>query len=153
MRWSIGLFGMLLAPALAFAHGLGVEYKIDGDVVHVSAYFDNEGDAEAGSDTAGAKVRVLDGERRLVAEGTMDAKGTWGFPRPAAGSYKIEVDAGAGHFRRIPMTISAEPGAATEPPTRKEFTRSRWRELTLGLGIITIAAVGLRRLLRKRETA
>lgn len=146
MRWSIGLLGLLFVPAMASAHGLGAECKLGDKVVTVSAYFDDDTDAE------GAKVRVLDAAKNTVAEGTTDAKGKWTFPRPPAGEYRVEIDAGAGHVARVRLTVPAE--GATPPadaPKRAEFTRFRWRELGLGLGTITVAAVGVRWLMRKRD--
>ena len=91
MRWPIVCLGLLLVPAIASAHGLFAECKIEADIVRVSAYFDDDTDA------TGAKVRVLDADKRVRAEGTTDEKGKWSFPRPTAGKYRVEVDAGAGH--------------------------------------------------------
>ena len=146
MRWPIVCLGLLLVPAIASAHGLFAECKIEADIVRVSAYFDDDTDA------AGAKVRVLDADKRVHAEGMTDEKGKWSFPRPTAGKYRVEVDAGAGHRHAVTLTIPADPGdvPATDAPSREENTQFPWRKLALGLGIITIAAVGLRWSLRKR---
>jgi hypothetical protein len=145
MRWLSGLLIVILAPMTARAHDLGVSYEIKDDTVLISAFYDDDAAA------AGAVVMVLDAGSRTIARGKTDDKGAWSFPLPPAGVYRIDVDAGAGHHRRIRLPVAN--GNANDGMSREEFTRSRWPELTIGLAIIGAAAVGLRWFLRSRQCA
>lgn len=150
---------VLAAPALAAAHGIGVEAKLKGDRVHVEAYFDDDTPA------AEAKVAVTGEDGKAVAEGRTDAKGQWSFAAPAAGKYRVAVDAGGGHLAKTTVTIPARsptaapprseavpPGvaaAAADPdvivsdgPTRAEVTGGRWRMAGVGLAVIGLFTGG-----------
>jgi nickel transport protein len=150
---------LLGAVAPASAHAVGAEARLKGDRVEIEAYFDDDTPA------ADARVSVEDEGQRTVAEGRTDAQGRWLFPRPAAGRYRVTVDAGAGHRARIIVTVPdgapAETSSAagkdavtvSEGPSRQEFTRFPWARVALGLAVIALAALGLYRLRRPAHPA
>jgi hypothetical protein len=162
-RSLLGVGLLLLAPAAASAHAVGVEAKLRGTRVAVEAYFDDDTPAA----DATVKVTPFDGGA-VVAEGKTDAKGAWSFPVPAAGKYRVTVDAGGGHIARTTITI---PAAATPPATpgeaapqvgaaeevvsdgltRAEATGPR-RLLTAAAGLVVIAGLtwGVRSVMRRK---
>jgi hypothetical protein len=146
MRW---LFTVLIAahlPMMAAAHDLGAEFTIERDRVRVVAYYDDDVAA------ADASVIVLDQSKNELHRGNTDDKGAWTFPRPAPGTYFVSIDAGHGHSKTVRLTIpvNADGKAVTTEPSRAQFTRSRFPQLLLGIAIITVAALGLRWLLRAK---
>ncbi len=161
---AVVLLSPLLATRPAAAHGLGAECKLRDGRVQVEAYFDDDTVA------ADARIVVRDAAQNITAEGRTDAKGLWSFAAPAAGLYRVTVDAGAGHRTtvRIRVPAPAEESAATtsaasgecdcckgnnaasptfggpvisEGPRRAEFTRFPWLKVVLGL--TAIALMGL----------
>ncbi|HEY8505923.1 MAG TPA: carboxypeptidase-like regulatory domain-containing protein [Gemmataceae bacterium] len=152
---ALGLAGA--GPALA--HEVGAECTLRDGRVEVVAYFDDDTPARS------AKVRVLDGRRETLAEGRTDEEGRWSFPAPPAGKYRVVVDAGAGHLAEVGVTVPPAvaspgvPGAAprvpeegrtvSDGPTREEFTSFPWREVILGLAVITLGGLILNRLARR----
>lgn len=157
---------VLLAPAVATAHGVGVEAKLKGDTVRVEGYFDDDTPA------ADAKVVVADADGKVVAEGKADKKGAWSFPVPPAGKYTVTLDAGEGHLAKTTVTIPPRPvppttgagetGPAAPPAepevivsdglTRAETTgvRRLWMA-ALGVGVIALLTVGVWLLARRRN--
>ncbi len=140
MRRLILVLILLLWPARAGAHGVGVDCKVEGDQVQLEAYFDDD------TPVAKARVRVVNTDDKIIAEGQTDDAGKWSFPRPAPGKYEVVVDAGAGHRRRTAITIP-DPSAPTETPvrvsegpSREEATRVPW--LGILVGLLLIAVVG-----------
>ena len=140
----------LLTAAPARAHALGAECRLRGVHIELDAFYDDDTPA------AGAKVRLLDEQKKVVAEGRTDAKGRWTAPRPPAGNYEVVVDAGAGHraTRKITVPEGTEPLPAAEPdivastervisegPTREEFTTFPWWGVALGLGLLAAVAL------------
>jgi hypothetical protein len=143
-----------------------VQAKLRAGQVEVEAYFDDDTPAR------GAKVKVLDGQQAVIAEGRTDREGRWTFAAPEAGTYQVVADAGAGHRATTQITVpaarppgeqnrSAEKGPAREPPSapespvpisdspsRTEFVRFPWLGVLLGLGVIGAASLGLWWLLR-----
>lgn len=135
---------VLLAPATARSHGIGVEAKIQGDRVLVEAYFDDS------SPAADAPVRVFSATGQVTAEGKTDAQGRWTFPAPPTGKYRITVDAGDGHLAKATITIpeSAQSAAAvviSDGLTREQATGTRrYLMIGMGLGIIGLATLAAR---------
>lgn len=156
---SLAIVMLLLAPAWARAHAIGLDCTLRGDKVEVEAYYDD------GSNAARAKIEVASADGKIVAQGTTDARGQWVFATPAAGKYEVRVDAGAGHRAKRAITIPAATGApgTTEPakavpapagaippvltaeptvvpisdgPTRDDFTRTPWLKIAIGLAVI-----------------
>jgi len=138
---------LLAVPSAASAHGIGVEAKLKGHRVAVEAFFDDDTPA------ADAKVAVTAQDGKVIAEGKTDAKGTWSFPAPAPGKYKVAVDAGGGHLAKTTLTIP--PGVTpnlpetsapaelevivSDGPTRAESTGPR-RAL---MAVVGVAVIGL----------
>jgi nickel transport protein len=156
------LAGLATGLSLVFAvpvsaHALGAECKVRGDRVEVEAYYDDDTPAR------NARVTVLGAGQETVAQGRTDARGRWTFPIPAAGSYQVVVNAGAGHLTKIQITVPAgsrpaAPGAGlpggedpdreisadaapvvlSEGPSRAAFTRFPWLKVGIGLGVIGV---------------
>ena len=150
---------LLAVPAAASAHGIGVEARLKGDRVHVEAFFDDDTPA------ADAKVAVTGEDGKAVAEGKADAKGLWSFPVPAAGKYRVLVDAGGGHLAKTTITIPPRPEGIGPPatgvvaleeappppelvvsdgPTRAQVTEGRWLMAGVGLAVIGLLTWGVR---------
>jgi nickel transport protein len=138
---------LLAVPLRTEAHALGADCKVNGARVELEAYYDDDTPARD------ARVRVADGEGQQVAEGRTDAAGRWSFDRPRAGTYRVIVDAGAGHRKELTITLAAEntspsPSGHTttqavvtgDGPTRAAFTAFPW--LQLGIGVAILGALG-----------
>jgi hypothetical protein len=125
----------LLAARPAAAHGLGAQCRVRGGQVEVEAYYDDDTPATQ------ARVVVRGPGNETVAEGRTDAAGRWSFPLPPAGTYRVTVDAGAGHRKGVRVIIPGEPVAGetavvSAGPGRREFTRFPWLEAAAGIGAI-----------------
>ncbi len=145
----------------ALAHAVGAECRLLGDKVEVEAYFDDDSPAR------NAWVTVWDSSKKEIAAGRTDAKGQWGFPVPAPGTYQVAIDAGAGHRTTVRLRVPAEnepkddplahPDAPPGDPTplvsdgltREEFTRFPWEKIALGLGLVALAGLLARGLARQ----
>jgi nickel transport protein len=144
MRLSITVVALLVLSSSAFAHKLHVDARVDGDLVRVEAYHDDDTPAQE------AKITVLDGEK-LIAEGRTDDKGVWTFAKPGPGSYLVRA-ASVGHAAKTRLDIAAAPSPPPIPNQRKEVTNTPWRRIGMGLGIILgVSIVGL--ILRRSGSA
>ena len=134
-------------PRCAEAHKLGADCKVNGNRVELEAYYPDDIPARD------AQVRVEDSNHQLLAEGRTDTEGRWSFARPGAGTYRVIVDAGAGHRKEVKITLTAnadtpsgtarsnaEPETASDGPGRAAFTAYPW--LRLGIGVAILAALG-----------
>ena len=128
------LLAWLLCPGLACAHALVAECTLKGGTVEVVAFYDDD------SPAAEAVVKLLDGQKQVVARGRTDARGRWSLPAPAPGEYEVVVDAGAGHRAAERVTV---PGAAAQAPVRisegpgqHERASGQWVKLLIGLLVI-----------------
>jgi nickel transport protein len=158
---KLPLTGLLTAATLlaaadpARAHALCVECKLHGNEVRVEVFYSDN------SPAADARVTVRDAAGNEVAAGRTDAQGVWTFARPAAGSYEVVADAGAGHRRSLTMTVPAAesppaagpPGDVTisEGPTRAEATAVPWGRVLLGLAVLAAVGCGARWVGRRRS--
>jgi len=97
----VSLLIALLLPGVALAHAVGVEAKLKDGKVNVEAFFDDDTPAQE------AKIIVTDADGKTVAEGKTDKTGRWSFPAPAAGKYKVVVEAGPGHRATTTLTVPA----------------------------------------------
>jgi nickel transport protein len=143
MRFSLLAAVLLLsATSPAFAHRLHVEPKVVGDQLRVEAYYEDDTPAQD------AKVTVRSGDA-TVAEGRTNEKGVWTCAKPAAGTYTVRAES-VGHAATETIVIAkAEDG----PPTatiasddsgsvgRKAKTRTPWRNLILGVGLVAAACL------------
>ncbi|MFO7839602.1 MAG: hypothetical protein R6X08_08915 [Desulfosalsimonadaceae bacterium] len=82
---------LVLAAAAALAHTPLCSCWENGDGT-VSC----EGGFSDGSSAAGAAVRVVDENGKVLEEGSMDERGMFTFEKPE-GPYKVILDAGPGH--------------------------------------------------------
>ncbi len=160
---------MLALPLVASAHAVGIEAKLKGKTVAIEAYFDDDTPA------ADAKITVEDESKKVIAEGTTDAKGGWSFPVPQPGKYTVLLDAGFGHSTKTTITvpvlfIAKESGdgsahndsdsmtgqapevSISEGLSRSSFTGSmRAVMASVGLAIIALATGLIWWLTRKRS--
>jgi nickel transport protein len=138
-RLPILVVALLFAPASpAFAHRLMADFKIVGDQLRVEAFYQDDTPAQK------AKVIVRSGDV-IVAQGQTDEKGVWTCAKPAAGSYTVRVES-AGHAATETLVIAeSEDGANSSNAVgsdesgsmdRSTRTRTPWRNLTLGLGLV-----------------
>ncbi len=147
----LALLAFAAAPALACAHGLGVDWKLRDNQVEVEAFYDDDTPAIK------AKVQVVGIDDKVVASGVTDTEGKWTFAAPSSGKYEIRVDAGAGHRAKKALVVPPRDSEDPAPPvadgqTRAEFTRIPWLNIMLGMALIAvlaIAGIALLPLLRK----
>ncbi len=143
-RLFLGLVALGVVAPTARAHAVGLECRIQGAQLEITAFYDDD------SPAVRARVRVLDGDREIAA-GLTDEKGVWSCACPPPGHYSVKLDAGAGHRAEhtIAVPSSVASPAATAPaigngPTRQDFTRFPWERLLLGLlAILALAAAFL----------
>jgi len=127
----------LFVPGTAAAHDLKADVKPLADMVRVEAGYDD------GTPAEGARVTVKDDTGTIVAEGVLDERGVWSFPKPGPGSYRVVVES-AGHGDEVKLTVHE-----SEPPA--VFSRLRLDKtlgLVIGLALTlggTLAFVLLRR--------
>jgi hypothetical protein len=131
-RHGLVCLALLLAPTAALAHAIHAECWVSGDNAEVRATF------EDGTKPAKAKVRVVDEQGHELAAGVTDEKGLYQFAKPTPGTYRVIVDAGAGHRTETTMTIGDPKiiGLVSPGPTEEEFTRFKWLQVLIGLGAI-----------------
>jgi hypothetical protein len=135
---------LLAVPATARAHADGLECALRGAHLEVAAFFDDDTPAR------GAKVSVFDAADKLVASARTGADGKCRLPRPAPGSYRVDLNAGAGHFARRTIEVPPRdpsgpadppPGPLDTGPPRAAFTAFPWGRVLIGLAVIAVFAV------------
>lgn len=147
LRWRAAAVLVLLLPAVAAAHAIGLDVKPAGETVRVEAYYDDDTPAR------GAKVWVEDESKAVIVEGRTDEHGVWTFPKLAPGRYAVRVDAGDGHAAKRPLTVGDDPSASlSDGPSRESFTGPR-RWFLAGVGVAAIAGLTLLLRLARRSTA
>jgi hypothetical protein len=142
--WTAITISLLLGTSPAFAHKLYVEAKPSGDQVRCEVFYEDDTPAQE------AKVIVLNGET-VVAEGRTDEKGVWTCNLPP-GRYQVKAET-LGHAADTVLEVPARPTAVSTAPMeneRAEKTRTPWRRLILGLGIIAGLSI-LTFVLRRRS--
>ncbi|GBD37498.1 hypothetical protein HRbin36_02633 [bacterium HR36] len=157
----LAAIAFFVAMAKLWAHDLGAEVRLRGDQIEVQAFFDD------GSPARQARVELLHPESKLpLASARTDAHGRAWLLRPAAGSYLIRINAGAGHIHEEAITVpaananlsTAAMAVATDAdeddvllsrgPTYDERTQFPWLKLVFGLlaiGGMALAAYGVLR--------
>jgi formylmethanofuran dehydrogenase subunit E len=108
----LALLGCLATARPVLAHHLGADCKVKDGKVEVEAFYDDDTQAKD------AKVKLLDNEQKVVAEGRTDNKGRWSCPVPKPGMYVVLVDAGPGHSVEVKVAVPTEKGAVDECLTR-----------------------------------
>lgn len=132
----LSAFALLVLPEAAWAHSMLVEAKVEATLRVVVGYED-ETPAED------AKVTLAAADGRAIAEAKTDATGTCTFPRPAAGSYSLIADDGAGHRTAVPLAV---PESEAEIAEARSARRNRWLMGGIGLAAIALGTVAARRL-------
>ena len=154
MRFLLAISFVLAAALPAFAHRLHVDPTIVDDQVRVEVYYDDDTPAQQ------TKVTIKHGEV-VIAEGRTDEKGVWTCAKPMAGSYVVYAES-VGHTAKIDLVVRDPNAPAIEsapipPPDsddREAKTRTPWRRLGMGVGLIVgmgIAALLIRRGNAKRS--
>jgi hypothetical protein len=115
VTWAplLAVVGILAGAATASAHRLNAEYRVLPEKkVQVEAWFDITGDAPVG-----ATVQVFGADKRQVAEGKMDEKGTYLFSFDRAEPLTVVVSAGMGHGKELTISAAelAQAGADARP--------------------------------------
>jgi len=146
-RHCFAALAVLIGASPLYAHRLLVDPKIEGAQLRVEVYYDDDTPAQD------AKVTVRAGDT-LVAEGRTDEKGVWTCPKPAPGFYAIRAES-TGHVAKKTLVIpdpSAQPEPSPPPPKddSESATRTPWRRLGLGVGLI--AGVALMTLVLRRSS-
>jgi len=141
MRLPLLVTALLLSGTTsAFAHRLHVDPKVVGDQLRVEAYYDDDTPAQE------AKITVRSGDM-TVAEGRTDEKGVWTCPKPAAGKYTVRAES-VGHAATESLDINeiaaSEPVASDESKSAQRLanTRTPWRNLAVGLGLLGTVCLG-----------
>jgi hypothetical protein len=144
-RATLAALIALVVAGPAAAHGVGVQATLAGGTVRVEGFFDDDTPAAA------AKVTVVE-DGRTVAEGTTDDRGVWTFPAPPPGTYRVLIDAGAGHRAAANLVIpaaGAAPAVVTDGPDRATATGPRkWLMAAAGLAAIAVLTLIARRAAR-----
>jgi nickel transport protein len=146
MRSSLSLLVLLIGAAPAFAHKLYVDPTIFGDRLRVEVYYDDDAPAQD------AKVTVFFGDEQL-ATGMTDEKGVWTCQAPGPGTYLVRAES-LGHAAKETVVVP-DPAAEPLPPapeSRANRTRTPWRNIALGLGLIG-GAILVGRVLRRTPAA
>jgi nickel transport protein len=150
IRYYLGALALLVGASPIYAHRLHVDPDIEGNQLRVEVYYDDDTPAQD------AKVTVRAGDE-VVAEGRTDEKGVWTCPKPGPGTYEVRAES-VGHVAKETLVIpdpATDQGPSPTPTapdeTREAATRTPWRRLGLGIGLI--AGVALMTLvLRKSST-
>jgi len=129
----LSMLWLCWVPGRAAAHALHVECHLRGQQIEVRALFDT------GERPAGATVKVWNATGQLIAQGLTREDGTWEFSAPPPGSYKVVVDAGAGHRAQTTIALGEEMPAdsrISSGPSEEEFLRGKWLRIATGLTLI-----------------
>jgi nickel transport protein len=140
LRQAVLACALLFAAASpAFAHRLMADCKVVGNQLRIEAFYQDDTPAQE------AKVSVQSGDI-VIAQGQTDEKGVWTCPKPAAGTYTVRVES-IGHAATETVVI-AESEVGNNPSTvdtsrddtgstnRATRTRTPWRNLALGVGLV-----------------
>lgn len=138
----LSTFALLAFPHTARAHSMLVEAKVEA-MLRVVVGYEDETPAED------AKVTLARADGSVVAEAKTDATGTCTFARPAAGSYSLIADDGAGHRTAVPLAV---PESEAEIAEARSARRNRWLMGGLGLAAIALGTLAARRLAVRTRT-
>jgi hypothetical protein len=144
----LALSALLIGVSPGYAHKIMIRQTVEKEQVYIEVFYQGENDDGASGDI---KVTVVDKDGELIHQGQVTEKGTVTFPRPKPGKYQVTAT-DTGHRARTTLTIP-EPGEEAEaPPSREEMNKIPWLEISIGISIILLLAVGARYFLRKRTT-
>jgi len=133
----LAVAAVLALPSWSLAHALSAEARLYKDRVEIESYFSDNTPAR------NARIGVFSPTNEKIAEGQTDDKGHWSFAKPAAGRYRIDVNAGDGHAVLLSLTIpaSGDGTQVSDGPSRQEFTSFPFGPLAGGIGAIAIGAI------------
>jgi hypothetical protein len=145
--FTSSLLALLLCVSHVEAHALKADVRVGKDKITVESFFDDNTPAVQ------ALVRVLDPNKKVVAEAKTNVDGYCALPLPPPGEYQLVVDAGAGHRTTMPITIvgadrthdqtdPTEQTAARDSDTRVGDDSSRWLKIAIGLSAIAALSIG-----------
>jgi hypothetical protein len=142
--------------AAARGDDLEIDYTIArGHIVVIQAHHEDKTPAK------GVKVSLVDAEKKVIADGKINADGEWSWPAPGPGSYELVLDPGSGEKAvRIPVTVKpaalpspepdpdrqrcdhcpTAPASTSEPAPDRDIMQHIW--LPIGAGTLGIMAVG-----------
>ncbi len=106
--------GLLFLLGIAYAHGINVFARVEGDTVHAQAKLSD------GRKAKNASITVYNKRGVNLLEGKTDANGDFSFPVPEKSDLKIVLSTGTGH--RAEWVIAA---AEIERQTTNETAVSR----------------------------
>lgn len=137
LNWaSLAVVAICCLAGRILPHGLLLRLTLENERVTVEAFFDDDTPA------AQAKVTLSSAAGITLLSGVTDERGRFTIPEKIAdGSYRVIIDAGAGHRAEKPLTIPFGASAAVPEPTREEMTRTPW--LKIGIGLAVLALFGL----------
>jgi hypothetical protein len=108
------LHGLTASPALA--HRLTVDWQVVDDALVLVGRTD-------GQPAAGAGVQVRSAAGPALAEGLLDATGTFRWPLKATGDLTVVVNAGLGHRRTLVLSAAElRPAPALAPAAPRAST-------------------------------
>jgi hypothetical protein len=126
------------AASAAEAHGLYARAELRDHQLMIEAWFDDDTPAEK------AKVKIIS-SGTIFREGFTNEKGIWLIEPLPAGTYQIQVDAGAGHRREIEFVMPDGDTKISSGPTKNEVW---WREkagILIGFLILTLLVIAGKR--------
>lgn len=131
MRHTTRLVLVLLvglgATAPLYAHAMKATVTVAATEIRVTVGYDSDDDH--GGPVA---VKLFDAEKQVLGEGQPQPDGSWTFPRPRPGTYRVVASDEFGHRaeRVIEVTDSTETKVSAEPD------RPRGLMVVIGIGII-----------------
>lgn len=124
--------------ATAFAHRLTVEWQVVNDALVLAGRTD-------GQPAAGADVQIQSASGAPLAEGMLDATGTYRWPLNATGDVTVVVNAGLGHRRALVLSAAElrpvmAPSVAS-PPASTALPQSERRGSSDGFSPLAVRVV------------
>jgi hypothetical protein len=131
LPFIVAAFTLAACAGEASAHALRIRCSQQGDQIEVRAEFDDRKPA------VNATVTVTGGGQ--LAAGRTDRQGTWRFPKPPPGEYRVVVEAEEAH--RAETTLHITAGGFVEEPA-EEYSSAPWLKILIGLvAILAFSAV------------
>lgn len=117
LRSSVRAIGVAALWAYAFTSPAWAEEweaalkLLSGNIIKIELLREDETPAK------GVKVCLLDPEKKVIAEGKINADGEWSWPAPGPGTYVVLVDPGTGvkDQRRYPIQVKGVVVPAPDP--------------------------------------
>lgn len=127
----VAIGGVLLAPAVASAHGMRADVTV-ADQVKVVAYFDDDTPAES------ATVSIADANGNEILTGKADEHGVWTFAKPAPGQYTLTAKC-IGHVAKVEFRVEGDSEPELPPVV---YTRSQLPKI-IGIVVGLVVLLGI----------